>query len=84
MNNITRIIRQVSIKSLAVHLVGLVVSGAIIWGVSYLLLVTFSIQDNNKNAEIELLNMAKNGAATSSRTGTSTSSSTKTNHPLRP
>ena len=46
MDYVSKLVRKISIKGLFVHIVGLIVSMSIIWGVSYLILVTFSIQEN--------------------------------------
>lgn len=46
MDYLVKIVRRLSIKNIAVHVVGLVVSMAVVWGVSYLILVTFSIQES--------------------------------------
>ncbi len=46
MDQLIKLIKKISVKGLLVHLIGLIVSMSIIWGVSYLILITFSIQDS--------------------------------------
>ncbi|MEI8061731.1 MAG: hypothetical protein WCG97_00335 [bacterium] len=46
MDYLTKILRRISIKSVLVHIIALSASIGVIWGISYLILVTFSIQDS--------------------------------------
>ena len=80
MERFTKIARQISVKNIAVHIVGIAFAGGIIWGVSYLLLVTFSIQENTKNVpamESSGKNTASTSAATTSKSVSSSTKSTK-------
>jgi uncharacterized membrane protein len=74
MERFAKIVRQISIKNIAVHIVGIAFAGAIIWGVSYLLLVTFSIQESAKNAPVNTEVSGKVTASTTNKnpTGTTT------------
>lgn len=45
MDYLAKVLKKISIKSILTHTVGLIVSMSIIWGVSYLILITFSIQE---------------------------------------
>lgn len=78
MERFAKIVRQISIKNIAVHIVGIAFAGAIIWGVSYLLLVTFSIQESTKNAPV---NVETSGKVTASSTNKSSTETTTTKQP---
>ena len=53
MDYFSKLVRRVSIKAIIVHLVGLIVSMSIVWGISYWILVTFSIQENTSVITLE-------------------------------
>jgi len=61
MDYFSKLLRKVSIKAIVVHLIGLAVSMSIIWGVSYLILITFSIQEG---APTEVTGTAKVASST--------------------
>lgn len=77
MDYVFKILKKVSIKGTIVHLVGLIASMAIIWGVSYLILVTFSIQENPVVIPDEPIKQAKVVTSTTkSKVATSTHATT--------
>ncbi len=80
MDYVSKLIRKISIKSLFVHAVGLIASMSIIWGVSYLILVTFSIQESTTkigNDQVDLLKTATSTIKNKTSQGASTASTTK-------
>jgi len=61
MDYFSKLLRKISIKAIVVHLIVLAVSMSIIWGVSYLILITFSIQEG---APTEVTGTAKVASST--------------------
>ncbi len=80
MDYFLKMTRKISIKSIAVHAVGLIVSMAVIWGISYLILVTFSIQDQEvavtSASQSLILKNVKNGDGATSTNSIKTATST--------
>ncbi len=84
MDYVKKLLKRISIKAILVHTIALAASLGVIWGVSYLILVTFSIQDNT-TVPATVVQMTASSTATSTLknikkgTGhaTSTGSSTK-------
>jgi len=74
MERFAKIARQISIKNIAVHIVGIAFAGAIIWGVSYLLLITFSIQESTKNVPVSVDVVGKTTATSTNKNSTGTTS----------
>lgn len=78
MDYIAKMVRKLSIKSIAIHIVGLVVSMSIIWGISYLILVTFSIQDSETAIKLAEPIQVKNVVSTSTSSLKKSTSTTAT------
>jgi hypothetical protein len=64
MDYFSKLLRKISIKAIIVHFVGLVASMSVVWGVSYWILVTFSIQENPVVVTVEPIQHIKISSST--------------------